>query len=91
MDSSLGEISAFLQRARAAVETGRIEVTLKADDELIALGWTRDDLFLQLAELAVSDFGSGSSSAAARRWSRSAFTKQRGTHGKRELERVQSR
>jgi len=56
VDPTEDEIFAFLRRARDAVASGTVEVTLKADDELVELGWTREDLFLQLGELSVADF-----------------------------------
>lgn len=49
------QTTAFLHRLVAALDEDRIEITWKADDEIAALGWSRQDALSQLRGLDLTD------------------------------------
>jgi len=50
------EVAAFLARLAAALKERRVRFTWKADDEIAELGWSEEDVRLELASLAAADF-----------------------------------
>ena len=49
------QITAFLNRLVCAIDEDRVQITWKADDEIAALGWSREDAFRQLMVLDQAD------------------------------------
>ena len=56
MPPTSAQLSAFLRRLRAAVDSGCVELTANAIGGARDLGWTAEDIRWQLAELSQEDF-----------------------------------
>ena len=52
---SASAVRAFLARLAASLETSRVRLTWKADDEMVALGWSVEEVLAQLAALEPRD------------------------------------
>jgi hypothetical protein len=48
---SRSDVAAFLERLAAALDSSRVRLTWKAEDEIAELGWSRQDALDQLALL----------------------------------------